>query len=59
MGGAIRARIYDGREAKVFTVSKDGLIAGQQSWPRALHEGVWAGVWSSVINIITSLALLA
>ena len=57
-GGAMRARIYDGREAKVFTVSKDGLVAGSQSWPRAIHEGVWAGVWSALINVVTSIALI-
>jgi uncharacterized iron-regulated membrane protein len=57
-GGAMRARIYDGREAKVFTVSKDGLVSGQQSWPRAIHEGVWAGAWSALINVVTSLALI-
>ncbi|MEQ1650202.1 MAG: PepSY-associated TM helix domain-containing protein [Hyphomicrobiaceae bacterium] len=58
MGGAMRTRIYDGREAKVFTISKAGLIAGQQSWPRAIHEGVWAGFWSALINVITSFAFI-
>ncbi len=58
MGGAMRARIYDGREAKTFVVAKDGLVAGQQAWPRAIHEGVWAGVWSALINVLTSIALI-
>lgn len=58
MGGALRARIYDGREAKVFTVTKSGLVAGAQSWPRAIHEGNWAGIWSGLVNVITSFALI-
>ena len=58
MGGALRARIYDGREAKVFTVTQNGLVAGSQSWPRAIHEGNWAGLWSGLINAATSLALM-
>lgn len=59
MGGQMRARLYDGREARVFTVTPQGLVANAQSWPRALHEGVWAGVWSGLINVVTSLALIA
>ncbi len=58
MGGAMRARIYDGREARIFTVAKDGLVAGAQSWPRVLHEGNWAGVWSALLNIVTSIAFI-
>ncbi|HRK19559.1 MAG TPA: PepSY-associated TM helix domain-containing protein [Hyphomicrobiaceae bacterium] len=58
MGGALRARIYDGRVAKVFTVTKSGLVTGAQSWPRAIHEGNWAGVWSGLVNVLTSLALI-
>ena len=58
MGGAMRARIYDGREARIFTVARDGLIVGQQSWPRAIHEGNWAGAWSALVNIMTSIALI-
>jgi uncharacterized iron-regulated membrane protein len=57
-GGATRARIYDGRQAKVFAVSRNGLIEGSQSWPRALHEGVWGGFWSGLLNVIVSIALI-
>jgi uncharacterized iron-regulated membrane protein len=58
MGGAMRARIYDGREARVFTVTPTGLVAGAQSWPRVLHEGVWAGLWSGLINVVASIVLI-
>jgi uncharacterized iron-regulated membrane protein len=57
-GGATRARIYDGREANVFAVTKDGLVGGARNWPRAIHEGVWAGVYSGLINVIISIALI-
>lgn len=57
-GGAMRARIYDGGQAKVFAVTRGDLVAGPQSWPRALHEGTWAGAWSGLLNVIVSLALI-
>lgn len=57
-GGATRVRLYDGRQAKVLTVTRNGLIDGPQSWPRALHEGVWAGAYSGLLNISVSLALI-
>lgn len=58
-GGTTRARVYDGREAKVFAVSRSGLVEGPQSWPRAWHEGVFAGLWSGLMNVIISLAFVA
>lgn len=59
MGGAVRARVYDGREAKVFAVSRAGLVESAQSWPRAWHEGVFAGLWSGLMNVVISLAFIA
>ena len=58
MGGAMRARLYDGRQAKVFAVTRAGLVEGPQSWPRAIHEGVWAGFWSGLVNVVTSVGLV-
>lgn len=55
-GGALRARIYDGREARVFIVTRDGLVTQPRNWPRALHEGNWAGAISGGLNVIVSLA---
>lgn len=55
-GGAMRARVYDGREARVFTVTRDGLVAQPRNWPRALHEGNWAGAVSGGLNVLVSLA---
>ncbi len=57
-GGATRARIYDGREARVMTVNPSGLDAGPQSWPRVLHEGNWAGAWSGLLNVLVSVVFM-
>jgi uncharacterized iron-regulated membrane protein len=56
--GAMRVRLYDGREAKVMAVTRAGLVEGPQGWPRVLHEGVWAGAYSGILNVIVSVALL-
>jgi uncharacterized iron-regulated membrane protein len=39
-------------------VTRDGLVPGARNWPRALHEGVWAGVYSGLVNVGTSIALI-
>ncbi len=57
-GGATRVRVYDGGQVRVMAVTRAGLVAGPQSWPRVLHEGTWAGKWSGIINVITSIALI-
>ncbi len=57
-GGATRARVYVGGEARVLGVTRDGLIEGPQSWPRVLHEGNWAGVWSGLLNLVVSLVFI-
>lgn len=59
MGGATRARIYDNGQAKVFAVTQAGLVEGAQSWPRAIHEGNFAGKWSGLMNVVISLAFMA
>lgn len=56
-GSAMRARIYDGGRANVFTVTPAGLIAGPVNWPRIWHEGVWAGAWSGVLNLAIALVM--
>lgn len=58
-GNTLRARINDGGEMRVFTVSGDGLTATSRNWPRLIHEGNWAGGLSALINVVTSAALVA
>ena len=58
-GNTLRARINDGGELRVFTVSPDGLTATARNWPRLIHEGNWAGGLSASINVVTSAAFVA
>jgi uncharacterized iron-regulated membrane protein len=57
--GATRVRLYDGGEAKVLAVTPSGLVEGRTAWPRALHEGVWAGAGSGALNVLVSIAFIA
>lgn len=57
-GGVTRVRLYEGREARVFTVTPDGLVPGPRNWPRALHEGNWAGFYSGLANVVTSMTFV-
>ncbi len=57
-GGATRVRVYDGGQVKVMAVTRAGLVGGPQSWPRVLHEGTWGGMWSGLLNVIVSIALI-
>jgi sulfite reductase (NADPH) flavoprotein alpha-component len=57
-GPNLAARLYEGGSAKVFAVTKAGLVGGPTNWPRLLHEGTWAGKWSGIFNFVTSLALV-
>jgi uncharacterized iron-regulated membrane protein len=58
MAGAMRARLYDGGEAKIFAVTRTGLLPGPQNWLRAWHEGVFAGFWPGLMNVVVSLAFV-
>lgn len=58
MRGALRARIDDGGEMRLFTVTATGLQPTARNWPRLLHEGNWNGYLSVVINVATSIGLV-
>jgi len=58
MRGALRARIDDGGEMRLFTVTANGLVPAARNWPRLIHEGNWFGFGSAAINIVTSLAFV-
>jgi PepSY-associated TM region len=58
LGPNLGARLYDNGRASVFMVTKTGLVATPTPWPRLLHEGTWAGKWSGIVNIVTSLAFV-
>lgn len=58
-GKAQLARVDVGGEHTVFAVGRDGLVPTARSWPRLIHEGNWAGGWSALVNVVTSVALIA
>ena len=58
-GGAMAARVVDaGGEFRVYRVTSAGAVATSRNWPRAIHEGNFAGGWSALMNVVTSFALV-
>lgn len=57
-GGRQLARVVEGGEFAVHAVTADGLKPQPRNWPRLLHEGNFAGVWSGLFVVVTSLALV-
>jgi uncharacterized iron-regulated membrane protein len=57
-GPNLLARLEEGGEARVYAVSAQGLTPAPRNIPRLMHEGNWAGVWSGLINVVASIALL-
>ncbi len=51
-------RIVEDGVYKVYGVTREGTVATPPNWPRLWHEGNFAGVWSALMNIVTSLAML-
>lgn len=42
-----------------YQPTKDGLMKLPTNWPRAFHQGDFAGIWGGVMNVIISIALIA
>lgn len=57
-GGRLLARVNEGGVFRVYQVSKAGVNAASPNWPRALHEGNFAGLWSGLMVLVTSFAML-
>jgi uncharacterized iron-regulated membrane protein len=57
-GGRMLARINEGGEQRVYAVTREGLVAQTRNWPRLVHEGTFSALWGSLINFVTSTALL-
>lgn len=57
-GGRLLARLVDGGEYRVYAVTRDGTAPTPRNWPRLWHEGNFAGVWSVLMNIVTSIAMV-
>lgn len=56
-GRRLVARIAEDGEYRLYGVSASGLAPLPRNWPRLWHEGNFAGGWSSLLNVVTSLAV--
>jgi uncharacterized iron-regulated membrane protein len=58
MGGQVLARLAEDGEYKVYAVTREGAVATPRNWPRLWHEGNFAGVWSALMNVVISVAMI-
>lgn len=56
--GIVEAHVLENGEHRNYAVTPEGLVAKPRNWPKLLHEGNWAGIWSAFGNAITALLLL-
>jgi hypothetical protein len=58
LGGRLAARLVENGEYRVYAVTRNGTTPMQRNWPRLWHEGNFAGVWSALMNVVTSFAMI-
>lgn len=58
LGGRMAMRIVEDGEFKLYAVAGTGTQPIPRNWPRLWHEGNFAGIWSALMNIIISVAML-
>lgn len=58
-GGRQLVRLNENGAFNVYTVTRAGLRETARNWPRLVHEGNFAGIWSGLMNVAISLALIA
>jgi uncharacterized iron-regulated membrane protein len=56
--GSLLMRIDEGGEYKVYRVTQNDTEAMARNWPRLWHEGNFAGMWSALMNVVTSFAMI-
>jgi uncharacterized iron-regulated membrane protein len=57
-GGRLLVRLVEDGEFRVYGVTPNGTVATARNWPRLWHEGNFAGVWSSLMNVVISFAMV-
>jgi uncharacterized iron-regulated membrane protein len=57
-GGRMLARVNEGGSFRTYQVSMRGVVEAPANWPRALHEGNFAGLWSGLMVLLTSLGFI-
>lgn len=59
IGGGRLVRVLDSSGTAIaYRAGPEGLVRQPDNWPRLLHEGGWGGVLGSVVNLVTSIALV-
>lgn len=58
LGGRLAVRLVKDGEYRVYAVTRDGLAPMQRNWPRLWHEGNFAGIWSALMNVVISFAMM-
>lgn len=56
-GGTTMARIYDGGELRLYALDASSLTPLPRNWPRLIHEGNGAVMFTSPLNVVVSLVL--
>ncbi|CAN1562987.1 PepSY-associated TM protein [Rhabdaerophilaceae bacterium] len=57
-GGRLLARVNEGGVFNIYVVSANGAVKAPMNWPRALHEGNFAGKWSGLMVLVTSIGFI-
>ncbi len=57
-GGRLLARLAEDGAHTVYTVTREGASPLPRNWPRLWHEGNFAGAWSALMNVVTSIAMI-
>jgi uncharacterized iron-regulated membrane protein len=57
-GGRQLVRLVTNGEYRVYAVTPDGVVPTTRNWVRLLHEGNFAGLWSALMNVVISFALI-
>jgi uncharacterized iron-regulated membrane protein len=57
-GGRQLVRLVEDGEFRVYAVTPNGTVATERNWPRLWHEGNFAGVWSALMNVVISFAMV-
>ncbi|MEN9707738.1 MAG: hypothetical protein RIQ68_146 [Pseudomonadota bacterium] len=57
-GGRQIVRTMEDGAVKTYTPASGGLRSMAPNWPRLIHEGNWAGLWSGGLNALTAAAMI-
>lgn len=57
-GGRQIVRTMENGAIKTYTPAGNGLRSMAPNWPRLIHEGNWAGLWSGGLNALTAAAMV-